>query len=112
VITDVPDSARAMNEEPFGPLALFQRFSSFDDVMSRANRLPFGLASYAFARSAKTVADLGAAIDSGMISINHIGLAQPETPFGGIKDSGYGHEGGIEGLDAYLATKFVTQVGA
>ena len=112
VMTDVPDTARAMTEEPFGPVALFQRFSSFDDVMSRANKLPFGLASYAFAKSAKTVADISAHIDSGMISINHIGLAQPETPFGGIKDSGYGHEGGIEGLDAYLATKFVTQVGA
>jgi len=112
VMTDVPDTARAMTEEPFGPVALFQRFSSFDDAMARANRLPFGLASYAFAKSAKTVADLSAQIDSGMISINHIGLAQPETPFGGIKDSGYGHEGGIEGLDAYLATKFVTQVGA
>ena len=111
VMTDVPDTARAMTEEPFGPVALFQRFSSFDDVMARANKLPFGLASYAFAKSAKTVADISAYIDSGMISINHIGLAQPETPFGGIKDSGYGHEGGIEGLDAYLVTKFVTQVG-
>jgi len=112
VVTDVPDTAKAMTDEPFGPLAMFQRFSSFDDVMDRANKLPFGLASYAFAKSAKTVADISAHIDSGMISINHIGLAQPETPFGGIKDSGYGHEGGIEGLDAYLTTKFVTQVGA
>jgi len=112
VLTDVPDDARAMNEEPFGPLALVQRFSSFDDVVTRANRLPFGLAAYAFTRSAKTAAAIGEAIETGMITINHLGLALPEVPFGGVKDSGYGHEGGIEGLDAYLTTKFITQVGA
>jgi succinate-semialdehyde dehydrogenase/glutarate-semialdehyde dehydrogenase len=112
VLTDVPDSARAMNEEPFGPMALVQRFSSFDDVVSRANRLPFGLAAYAFTKSAKTAAAIGEAIETGMITINHLGLALPEVPFGGVKDSGYGHEGGIEGLDAYLSTKFVTQAGA
>lgn len=112
VLTDVPDEARAMNEEPFGPLALVQRFSTFDDVVSRANRLPFGLAAYAFTRSAKTAAAIGEAIETGMITINHLGLALPEVPFGGVKDSGYGHEGGIEGLDAYLSTKFITQVGA
>ncbi len=112
ILTDVPDEARAMNEEPFGPLALVQRFSTFDDVVSRANRLPFGLAAYAFTRSAKTAAAIGEAIETGMITINHLGLALPEVPFGGVKDSGYGHEGGIEGLDAYLTTKFITQVGA
>lgn len=112
VLTDVPDEARAMNEEPFGPLALVQRFSSFDDVVTRANKLPFGLAAYAFTRSAKTAAAIGEAIETGMITINHLGLALPEVPFGGVKDSGYGHEGGIEGLDAYLTTKFITQVGA
>ncbi len=112
VLTDVPDGARAMNEEPFGPLALVQRFSSFDDVVGRANRLPFGLAAYAFTRSAKTAAAIGEALETGMITINHLGLALPEVPFGGVKDSGYGHEGGTEGLDAYLATKFITQVGA
>jgi succinate-semialdehyde dehydrogenase/glutarate-semialdehyde dehydrogenase len=112
VLTDVPDNARAMNEEPFGPLALVQRFSSFDDVVSRANRLQFGLAAYAFTKSAKTAAAIGEAIETGMITINHLGLALPEVPFGGVKDSGYGHEGGVEGLDAYLSTKFVTQVGA
>lgn len=112
VLSDVPDNARAMNEEPFGPLALVQRFSSFDDVVARANRLPFGLAAYAFTKSAKTAAAIGEAIETGMITINHLGLALPEVPFGGMKDSGYGHEGGTEGLDAYLSTKFVTQTGA
>jgi succinate-semialdehyde dehydrogenase/glutarate-semialdehyde dehydrogenase len=112
VMTDVPDDARAMNEEPFGPLALFQRFSSFDDVVGRANRLPYGLAAYAFTRSTRTAAAIGEALESGMVTINHLGLALPETPFGGVKDSGYGHEGGMEGLDAYLSTKFVTQMGA
>jgi succinate-semialdehyde dehydrogenase/glutarate-semialdehyde dehydrogenase len=111
VLTDVPDDARIMNEEPFGPVAVIQRFKEFDDVIKRANRLPFGLASYAFTKSAKTATAVADQLDQGMVTINHFGLALPETPFGGIKDSGYGHEGGIEGLQAYLATKFVSQMG-
>jgi succinate-semialdehyde dehydrogenase/glutarate-semialdehyde dehydrogenase len=111
VVTDVPKDARAMNEEPFGPLALISPFSSFDEVATEANRLPYGLASYAFTRSAKTAAAIGSVIESGMVSINSFGLALPETPFGGIKDSGYGSEGGMEGLDAYLSTKFISQSG-
>ncbi|MHB1303551.1 MAG: NAD-dependent succinate-semialdehyde dehydrogenase [Acidiphilium sp.] len=109
VMTDVPISARVMNEEPFGPLALINRFSTFDDAVEEANRLEYGLASYAYSRSAKTVTALGNRIESGMVSINHHGIALPETPFGGMKDSGYGWEGGAEAIDAYLATKFVTQ---
>lgn len=109
VMTDVPISARVMNEEPFGPLALVNRFSTFDDAVEEANRLDYGLASYAYSRSAKTVTALGNRIESGMVSINHHGIALPETPFGGMKDSGYGWEGGAEAIDAYLATKFVTQ---
>jgi succinate-semialdehyde dehydrogenase/glutarate-semialdehyde dehydrogenase len=111
VLTDVPLTARLMNEEPFGPIAMISRFNSFDEAMSEANRLPFGLASYAYTRSAKTASDVGAAIEAGMLSINHHGIALPETPFGGIKDSGYGSEGGSEGLDGYLNTKFITQAG-
>jgi succinate-semialdehyde dehydrogenase/glutarate-semialdehyde dehydrogenase len=111
VLTDVPDDAKIMNEEPFGPVAVIQRFKEFDDVIKRANRLPFGLASYAFTKSAKTATAVADQLDSGMVTINHFGLALPETPFGGIKDSGYGHEGGTEGLSAYLSTKFVSQVG-
>jgi succinate-semialdehyde dehydrogenase/glutarate-semialdehyde dehydrogenase len=111
VLTDVPLTARLMNEEPFGPIAMISRFNSFDEAMSEANRLPFGLASYAYTRSTKTASDVGAAIEAGMLSINHHGIALPETPFGGIKDSGYGSEGGSEGLDGYLNTKFITQAG-
>lgn len=109
VLVDVPKSARAMNEEPFGPVALMSRFKDFDEVMAEANRLPYGLASYAYTRSVKTSTALAAGIESGMLSINHYGLALPELPFGGVKDSGYGSEGGLEAVEAYLATKFVSQ---
>lgn len=111
VVTDVPKDARAMNEEPFGPLALISPFSTFDEVATEANRLPFGLASYAFTSSTKTATAIGSAIESGMVSINSFGLALPEVPFGGIKDSGYGSEGGTEAMDGYLNTKFITQTG-
>jgi succinate-semialdehyde dehydrogenase/glutarate-semialdehyde dehydrogenase len=111
VLTDVPLEARVMNEEPFGPLALIAPFRGFDDVVAEANRLPFGLASYAYTRSAKTANAIASAVEAGMMSINHQGLALPETPFGGIKDSGYGSEGGSEAIEGYLITKFVTQAG-
>ena len=97
VVTDVPNDAKAMNEEPFGPLAMINPFRSFDDAVEEANRLPFGLAAYAWTKSAKTANAIAAAVETGMISINHVGLALPETPFGGVKDSGYGSEGGSEG---------------
>jgi succinate-semialdehyde dehydrogenase/glutarate-semialdehyde dehydrogenase len=111
VLTDVPLDARVMNEEPFGPLALISPFRGFDDVVAEANRLPFGLASYAYTRSARTANAISAAVEAGMMSINHQGLALPETPFGGVRDSGYGSEGGSEAIEAYLNTKFVTQAG-
>jgi succinate-semialdehyde dehydrogenase/glutarate-semialdehyde dehydrogenase len=111
VLTDVPLDARIMNEEPFGPIAPIAAFKNFDDVIEEANRLPYGLAAYAYTRSAKTAAAVGAGLESGMVSINHHGLALPEVPFGGIKDSGYGSEGGSEAIEAYLNTKFVTQAG-
>ncbi len=108
VLTDVPLSARIMNEEPFGPIAPISSFKNFDDVVAEANRLPYGLAAYAYTQSEKTATAIGAAVESGMVSINHHGLALPEVPFGGIKDSGYGSEGGTEAIEAYLNTKFVT----
>ena len=77
----------------------------------KANSLPFGLASYAFTHDSRIATKVANGLDQGMVSINHFGIALPETPFGGIKDSGYGHEGGIEGLNAYLSTKFVSQLG-
>ncbi|MCX8571637.1 MULTISPECIES: NAD-dependent succinate-semialdehyde dehydrogenase [Hyphomicrobiales] len=112
VLTGLRPDMRIMNEEPFGPVALVMPFKSFDDVVAEANRLPFGLAAYAFAKSSKTITDLSAEIETGMLTVNHLGLALPEVPFGGIKDSGYGSEGGSEALEAYLITKFVTQAGA
>ncbi|HEY1722047.1 MAG TPA: NAD-dependent succinate-semialdehyde dehydrogenase [Magnetospirillaceae bacterium] len=109
VLTDVPTSAVIMNEEPFGPLAIINRFDGYDEAVAEANRLEYGLAAYAYAGSAKTVAKLGAQIESGMVSINHQGLGLPEIPFGGIKDSGFGSEGGAEALEAFLNTKLITQ---
>lgn len=111
VFTDVPKSARIMNEEPFGPLASITRFSDDEEAFEEANRLPYGLAAYAYTNSAKTASALARRIESGMVSINHHGIALPETPFGGMKDSGYGSEGGTEALEAYVTTKFVTQQG-
>jgi len=110
VLTNVSREARIMNEEPFGPVAVIGAFETFDDVVGEANRLPYGLAAYAYTRSEKTAAALGSSIETGMISINHHGLALPEVPFGGVKDSGYGTEGGADALDAYLVTKFITQM--
>lgn len=111
VITGVGKDARMMNEEPFGPLAMIAPFTDLDEVVEEANRLPFGLASYAFTRSAKTANAIAARVESGMMTINHLGLALPEVPFGGMKDSGYGSEGGSEAIEAYLNTKFVSQAG-
>ncbi len=112
VFTDVPLDARIMNEEPFGPIAAIRRFSADDEALSEANRLPYGLAAYAYTRSATRATRVGASVESGMISINHHGIALPETPFGGVKESGYGSEGGSEAIEAYLVTKFVTQASA
>jgi succinate-semialdehyde dehydrogenase/glutarate-semialdehyde dehydrogenase len=95
-----------MNEEPFGPVVPVSTFSGYDALIAEANRLPYGLAAYAYTSSSKTAAALSADIESGMISINQGMLALPEVPFGGIKDSGYGSEGGIEAMEPYLITKF------
>lgn len=111
VLTELPLSARAMSEEPFGPMALINPFNTFDDAVQEANRLPFGLAAYAWTRSARTAQQIAASVQTGMITINHLGLGMPETPFGGVKDSGYGSEGGTEALEAYLNPKFVSQAG-
>ncbi|MGI9523651.1 MAG: NAD-dependent succinate-semialdehyde dehydrogenase [Hyphomicrobiaceae bacterium] len=111
VLTDVPESARIMNEEPFGPVAVMLPFKDTDEALERANKLPYGLASYAFTRDAAVATKVADALDHGMVSINHHGLALPETPFGGIKDSGFGHEQGIEGLQAYMSNKFVSHLG-
>ena len=101
-----------MNEEPFGPVALMVPVSSLDEAIEEANRLNYGLAAYAFTRSADSAARISNGVRSGMVSINHLGLALPEVPFGGINDSGYGTEGGADALEPYLNTKFVTHLQA
>jgi len=111
VITEVNQQALAMQEEPFGPMALINPFKDFDEAIREANRLPFGLAAYAWTRSARTAQKIATGIETGMVTINHLGLGMPETPFGGVKDSGYGSEGGTEALEAYLNPKFVSQAG-
>ncbi|HWU65357.1 MAG TPA: NAD-dependent succinate-semialdehyde dehydrogenase [Ensifer sp.] len=109
VLSDVPTSAEIMNEEPFGPVAIINRYGAIDEAIAEANRLPYGLAAYAFCGDSALSERLGREIESGMTSINHLGLAFPEVPFGGIKDSGYGTEGGSEAIEAYLETRFVTR---
>lgn len=110
VMTGLPEDCRFMNDEPFGPLAGIVRFKTVEEALQRANRLPFGLASYAFTTSSRNAHAISRGLEAGMVSINHLGLALAETPFGGIKDSGYGSEGGSETFDGYLTTKFVTQL--
>jgi succinate-semialdehyde dehydrogenase/glutarate-semialdehyde dehydrogenase len=110
VIADLPEDSRLMTEEPFGPVAGMLRFKTMEEVLQRANSLPFGLAAYAFTTSTKRAHQISTGLEAGMISINHLGMALAETPFGGIKDSGIGSEGGIETFDGYLNTKFVTQM--
>jgi succinate-semialdehyde dehydrogenase/glutarate-semialdehyde dehydrogenase len=109
VVTDVPDDSKIMTEEPFGPVAPIVTFKTFDEVVERANSLPYGLAAYAFTSSEKTATAIGDAMQSGMVGVNSVAVSTPETPFGGVKESGYGSEGGIEGLQAYLNTKFISQ---
>jgi len=109
VLADVPEPARVMNEEPFGPIALMAPFRDFDEAIAQANRLPFGLAAYAFTRDAKRVMLLGDAIASGMVAINTTMIGAADAPFGGIKESGHGAEDGPEGLDACLVIKAIHQ---
>ncbi len=110
VIADLPDDSKLMTEEPFGPIAGIARFKTLDEVLQRANSLPFGLAAYAFTGGTKNANLISNGLQAGMVSINHFGMALAETPFGGIKDSGQGSEGGTETFDGYLNTKFVTQL--
>ncbi len=108
VLTDVPLDAMVFNDEPFGPMAAIRTFTSLDEAIAEANRLPFGLASYAFTRSLKNAHHIAQNLQVGMLWINQPAMAWPEMPFGGVKDSGYGSEGGTEALEAYLNTKSVS----
>jgi len=108
VLADVPDDARAMREEPFGPLALVNRVRSIDEAIEKANSVPYGLAGYAFTNSAHKADLLAETIEVGNLSINHFVASSAETPFGGVKDSGFGREGGTEGLQGYTVVKNVS----
>lgn len=108
VISDLPDDARAMREEPFGPMALINPVASLEEAIEKANALPFGLAAYAFTHSARNADRLADGIEAGNVSINTLEASVPETPFGGVKESGYGREGGIEGLAQYTVIKNVS----
>ncbi len=109
VITGLPDDSMLMTEEPFGPIAPITPFKTFEEVAARANSLPFGLAAYAFTQSAKTAAAIGNRLKAGMVGVNTLAISAPETPFGGVRDSGYGQEGGVEGMQAYLDVKYIAQ---
>ena len=98
VLADLPDDARAMHEEPFGPMALINPVKSLDEAIEKANSLPYGLAAYAFTRSARNADRLADGVEAGNLSINNFVASIAETPFGGVKESGYGREGGTEGL--------------
>lgn len=108
VLDNVPLDARAFNEEPFGPVALVRSFRDLDEAIAEANRLDYGLAAYAFTRSAKTVHELSRRVETGMLWVNQPMTPSAELPFGGVKDSGYGTEGGPEAVEAYLNTRAVS----
>ncbi|WP_323772522.1 NAD-dependent succinate-semialdehyde dehydrogenase [Antarctobacter sp.] len=109
VIKDAPDDSMVMTEEPFGPLAPMTRFGSIDEVAERANALELGLASYALTNSLDRATQIGDALQAGMVGINTVAVAIPETPFGGVKESGYGVEGGPESLEHYVVPKSIAQ---
>lgn len=110
VIVDAPETSRVMTEEPFGPVAAMVPFTELDEAVAKANALEYGLSSFLFTRSLKVAHEVGRRLDVGAVNINHVGVGMPETPFGGIKDSGYGSEGGQESLEGYMTTKFLTQM--
>ncbi|MGI9270622.1 MAG: NAD-dependent succinate-semialdehyde dehydrogenase [Woeseiaceae bacterium] len=108
VLANVPDAARVMQEEPFGPLAIINPVRSLDEAIEKANSVPYGLASYGFTNRADYVDRMIEGIEAGNLSINTLEASLPETPFGGVKSSGYGREGGTEGLQHYMVTKNVS----
>lgn len=108
VLTDVPDEARVMQEEPFGPLAIINPVRDLEDAITRANALPFGLAAYGFTHSAANVDRLTQGIEAGNLSINTLEASVAEVPFGGVKFSGHGREGGADGLHHYTVTKTIS----
>jgi len=109
LLDEVPDSARVMSEEPFGAIAAMQSFRTKDEVVAKANGLPYGLAAYVFSRSRTTLHEMTERLEVGLLGLNGCNIAAAETPFGGVKESGYGSEGGSEGVEGFLTTKFVSE---
>jgi succinate-semialdehyde dehydrogenase/glutarate-semialdehyde dehydrogenase len=109
LLSDVPMTARIMNEEPFGPVIAAAPFATFDEVVEQANRLPYGLAAFAFTENGRRANLIGDALEAGMVGINTVRLAAADAPFGGVKESGHGSEDGSEGLAACLVTKTIHQ---
>jgi succinate-semialdehyde dehydrogenase/glutarate-semialdehyde dehydrogenase len=109
VLADVPQEADIMSNEPFGPVAVCRPFETFDEAIEQANRLPYGLAAFAFTENGRRANLLGDAIESGMVGINTFAISTPDSPFGGVKESGFGSEGGPEGLESYFVTKAIHQ---
>lgn len=108
VVADLDDDAKLMHDEPFGPIIGVTPFKTLDEAVTRANHVPYGLAAYAFTRSLHNAHAVSEGLEAGMIGVNTCKISYPETPFGGVKASGYGSEGAIEGLDAFLVTKSVS----
>jgi succinate-semialdehyde dehydrogenase/glutarate-semialdehyde dehydrogenase len=109
ILGDVPSGARIMQDEPFGPVAVCRRFSTVPEVLGLANALPYGLAAYVFTASISNAHSVAHGLDCGIVGLNSFSGSNPETPFGGVKDSGYGREGGMEGVRAYMATKLIVE---
>lgn len=107
VLADVPTGARVFNEEPFGPMAAIQAFDALDEAIAEANRLPYGLSAYAFTRSLSIADQLTRRVEAGMLWVNMPAMPSAELPFGGMKESGFGSEGGPEALEAYLNVRSV-----
>lgn len=107
VLTDVSPNSPIMTEEPFGPVVTLTPFEGIEHALQLANQSPYGLAGYLFTDSARTVQRVSEQLEVGSLAINGMGVSVPEAPFGGVKDSGHGSESGIEGMDAFLETKFI-----
>ena len=109
LLADVPNEANIMNDEPFGPVAVSRPFDTFEEAIEQANRLPFGLAAFAFTENGRRANLIGDLVESGMVGINTFAISAADAPFGGVKDSGFGSEGGKEGLESYQVVKAVHQ---
>ncbi len=109
VLSDVPLEADIMSNEPFGPVALIRPFGTFEEAIEQANRLPFGLSAFVHTENGRTANMAGDLIESGMVGINTAAISMADMPFGGVKDSGFGSEGGPEGLESYYVTKAIHQ---